>query len=202
MAKRYKLQLMHIDTDKLAKAVTQNILIEKQRIVEEGSLIVESEQNIVLLKNKLGIRDDAHITELDTKSEPKVEENLSENLSDKEPSEKGSTKDESEEVVKQGEVMLISDKVSNTRGENNGNSGMQERQREFNSNYYRGGYSNGMIKLEVPILKAYDFDTIQDYIADLKRAKEYGQFQSDKDLIFSSLVKSDKTKLYNERYGK
>ena len=59
-------------------------------------------------------------------------------------------------------------------------------------------YNNGTIKLEVPTLKGYDFDTIQDFIADLKRAKEYGRFNSDQDLIFSALIKSGKSKLYND----
>ena len=54
---------MHLDTDKYAKAIASKILLEEERFVEEGKLIVESTKNKVLLKNKFGIRDYEHITE-------------------------------------------------------------------------------------------------------------------------------------------
>ena len=201
----YKIKLLHLDTEKYAKAIASKVLREKERSVKEGILIVESTNNLVLLKNKLGIRDDEYITE----EQPVKKSESSENL-DEESENGDSDKDEKKDVnaASESEEAEGSDGSFTANSEKNRSVAfMSEKSddqisRNSKGRHYRReterNFSNGSIKLEVPTLKAYDFDTIQDYIADLKRAKEYGRFKSDQDLIFSSLVKSDKTKLYND----
>ena len=54
------------------------------------------------------------------------------------------------------------------------------------------------ILLEVPILKDLSYQGIENYISDLKRAKEFSRFKNDSELIFLSLTKSERTSLYND----
>ena len=71
----FKLDLLHLDTDKYAKAVASKILVEKASIENNRYLIIESEQNRVFLKKRLGIMSDDHITEMvNTEKEENTEE--------------------------------------------------------------------------------------------------------------------------------
>ena len=60
----FKINLLHVDTEKYARAFKNKLFTEKERNDAEGYIIIETEQNKVFMKNKLGISDEKHITEV------------------------------------------------------------------------------------------------------------------------------------------
>ena len=193
---KYKVVLNSLDPSKYGKALADKLFVELGQSSDKTVLIIESEQNSILLKRKLGIVSDSDIilikdSSQDTETKDKVTQ-ISQKVSDV--------------------IILDNTKVEPTEseveqdksGENPAES--EEKSADFGTSSVESSKSSEAlimpqmhgIKLEVPVIKDTSYQGIENYIADMKRAKEYGNFEKDKDLIFSSLVKSDRTGLYND----
>ena len=193
---KYKVVINSLDPSKYGKALADKLFVELGKSSDKTVLIIESEQNSILLKRKLGIVSDSDIILI------------------KDSSQDTETKDKVTQVSQKVSDVIILDntKVEPTEseveqdkpGENPAES--EEKSADFGTSSVESSNSSEAlimpqmhcIKLEVPVIKDTSYQGIENYIADMKRAKEYGNFEKDKDLIFSSLVKSDRTGLYND----
>lgn len=172
----YKVLVASLDPNKYARALKDKLFVEVSESADKAEILIKSDQNAVLLKRKLGIVSDSDIIQIKDSSV--------------ESTGKGSQSVQIEPKASELEATKVEP------GNQSGSEVESEVESEVKSD--KGFKMANPIKLEVPILQDVSYQGIENFISDMKRCKTYGRFEQDSDLIFSSLVKSKKTSLFND----
>ena len=174
---KYKVVVKSLDPSKYAKALAEKLFVEIGGNSDKTELIIESDQNDILLKRKFGIVSASDIVRIEdsegsTGAEEKVEQ----------------------KAQVEPKVIVSDSKTVEPKGEEQVKK-IRDAEKIGSTEKFK---MSTAIKLEVPVLQDISYQGIENYISDMKKAKKYGRFDTDDDLIFSSLVKSKKTHLFND----
>ena len=171
---KYRVLVKSLDPSKYGKALSDKLFVEVSESKDKSQIFITSDQNAVLLKRKFGIVSDSDIVQIED-----------------------STEDSEVKDYQTVQVVTKASDLERTKVEPR-NQSESETEIESGQGFMSNPIMSNPIKLEVPILQDVTYQGIENYISDLKRCKEYGRFEKDHDLIFSSLVKSKRTSLFND----